>query len=70
MALRSAGEVVSDSTSVYVCDTLGELPELYILAGVAFVGGSLTPLGGHSLLEAAQAEHGAAVRADVAASGP
>ena len=61
VALRSAGEVVSDSTSVYVCDTLGELPELYSLAGVAFVGGSLTPLGGHSLLEAAQAEGGCAV---------
>ena len=61
MALRSAGDVVSASTSVYVCDTLGELPELYSLAGVAFVGGSLTPLGGHSLLEAAQAEGGCAV---------
>ncbi len=44
-----------------MCDTLGELPALYALAPVAFVGGSLVPLGGHNLLEAAQAPGGCAV---------
>ena len=61
VALRSAGEAVRSETAVYVCDTLGELPLLYSLAGVAFVGGSLVPLGGHSLLEAAQADGGCVV---------
>ena len=61
VALRSVGDPVGRETSVYVCDTLGELPHLYGLCGVAFVGGSLVPLGGHSLLEAAQADGGCAV---------
>ena len=34
-------------------DTLGDLNELYRLATVAFVGGSLVPVGGHNLLEPA-----------------
>ncbi len=38
---------------VLVVDTLGELRALYALADVAFVGGSLIPLGGHSLIEPA-----------------
>ncbi len=38
---------------VLVVDTLGELAALYQLAAVAFVGGSLAPLGGHSPLEPA-----------------
>jgi len=59
--LRSAGEMVESSTAVYVCDTLGELPALYALTGVAFVGGSLVPLGGHNLLEAAQAPGGCVI---------
>jgi len=46
---------------VYVCDTLGELEALYSAAGVAFVGGSLVPLGGHNLLEAARAAGGCAI---------
>jgi 3-deoxy-D-manno-octulosonic-acid transferase len=35
-------------------DTIGELASLYSLADVAFVGGSLVPRGGHSILEPAQ----------------
>jgi 3-deoxy-D-manno-octulosonic-acid transferase len=34
-------------------DTLGELSMLYAAADVAFVGGSLVPIGGHNLLEPA-----------------
>jgi 3-deoxy-D-manno-octulosonic-acid transferase len=36
---------------VLLLDTLGELPEFYAAADVAFVGGSLVPVGGHNLLE-------------------
>jgi 3-deoxy-D-manno-octulosonic-acid transferase len=34
-------------------DTVGELASLYASADVAFVGGSLVPIGGHNLLEPA-----------------
>jgi len=38
---------------VLLVDTVGELMNLYSLADVAFVGGSLVPVGGHNLLEPA-----------------
>lgn len=38
---------------VVVVDTLGELVSLYRLCTVAFVGGSLAPIGGHNILEPA-----------------
>jgi len=34
-------------------DTVGELAQMYSVADVVFVGGSLVPLGGHNVLEAA-----------------
>ncbi len=39
--------------AVFVIDTLGELMQFYGCADVAFVGGSLQPVGGHNLLEPA-----------------
>ena len=39
---------------VIVLDTVGELADLYGLADVVFVGGSLVPTGGHNMLEPAQ----------------
>ena len=36
-------------------DTLGELSQVYALASVVFVGGSLVPAGGHNILEPAVA---------------
>lgn len=39
---------------VLLLDTLGELMDFYATADVAFVGGSLVPIGGHNLLEPAQ----------------
>lgn len=36
---------------VLVLDSLGELPGLYARCQAAFVGGTLTPVGGHNLLE-------------------
>ncbi|MDB6103927.1 MAG: 3-deoxy-D-manno-octulosonic acid transferase [Gammaproteobacteria bacterium] len=40
-------------SEVLLVDTLGELLEFYAAADVAFVGGSLVPIGGHNLLEPA-----------------
>ena len=40
---------------MFVVDTLGELVSFYGCADVAFVGGSLQPVGGHNLLEPAAA---------------
>jgi len=50
--LRSAGDWPDGK--VYIADTLGELGLFYRLAPVAFVGGSLAPLGGHNPLEPAR----------------
>jgi len=49
---RSTGAVRPDAQVVLV-DTVGELAALYAAADVAFVGGSLVPVGGHNLLEPA-----------------
>jgi 3-deoxy-D-manno-octulosonic-acid transferase len=38
---------------VLLVDTVGEMMNLYALADLAYVGGSLVPLGGHNLLEPA-----------------
>jgi 3-deoxy-D-manno-octulosonic-acid transferase len=40
-------------SEVLLLDTLGELPEFYAASDLAFVGGSLVPVGGHNLLEPA-----------------
>src|SRR6202166_5159360 len=47
------------SGGVLLVDSIGELAGLYSLADVVFVGGSLVPRGGHSILEPAQ--HGVAI---------
>ncbi|TVP50158.1 MAG: 3-deoxy-D-manno-octulosonic acid transferase [Halomonas sp.] len=50
---RSLKQSVTAQTQVYLGDTLGELATLYAAGSVAFVGGSLVPLGGHNVLEPA-----------------
>lgn len=50
---RSLDEVPAPTDAVYLADSLGELPMFYAAADVAFVGGSLVPIGGHNLLEPA-----------------
>jgi 3-deoxy-D-manno-octulosonic-acid transferase len=50
---RSAGKAVPPSASVLLGDTMGELMTFYAAADVAFVAGSLVPIGGHNLLEPA-----------------
>jgi 3-deoxy-D-manno-octulosonic-acid transferase len=50
---RSEGETCAAATDIYLGDTMGELPLLYAAGEVAFVGGSLVPIGGHNLMEPA-----------------
>ncbi len=50
---RSITQAVRTEAQVLLVDTVGELAALYAAADVAFVGGSLVPVGGHNLLEPA-----------------
>ncbi len=50
---RSTGTEPKPETQVLLVDTMGELAALYASVDVAFVGGSLVPVGGHNLLEPA-----------------
>ncbi len=50
---RSLNKPASLQTQIFLGDTMGELLQFYQTANVAFVGGSLVPVGGHSLLEPA-----------------
>jgi len=50
---QSSGAPCSEDVSVYIADSMGELPRFYAAADVAFVGGSLLPYGGHNVLEPA-----------------
>ena len=52
-ATRAGGGAVGAEASVLLLDTLGELVLFYAAADLAFVGGSLVPVGGHNLLEPA-----------------
>jgi 3-deoxy-D-manno-octulosonic-acid transferase len=57
-ARRSALSAASPALApgeVMVLDSLGELAGVYARAALAFIGGSLSPRGGHNPLEAAQA---------------
>lgn len=51
-ALRSQHQILTNPTSIYVADTLGELGLWYRLGAVAMVGGSWVPIGGHNPFEA------------------
>ena len=50
---RTGQQRCEASTQVFLGDTMGELPMFYAASDVAFVGGSLVPIGGHNLLEPA-----------------
>lgn len=41
----------TSNASVFFGDTMGELPMFYAASDIAFVGGTLVPIGGHNLLE-------------------
>jgi len=49
---RSENRTVPVETGVVLGDSMGELPGYYGASDVAFVGGSLAPLGGQNLIEA------------------
>ncbi|MDO9103585.1 MAG: lipid IV(A) 3-deoxy-D-manno-octulosonic acid transferase [Methylovulum sp.] len=52
---RTSGAACTPSSDIYLIDTLGELKMLYVAADIAFIGGSMVPVGGHNILEAAAA---------------
>ncbi len=48
----SQGQHITNE-DVFIVDTMGQVKTLYALSDIVFVGGSLTPIGGHNILEAA-----------------
>ena len=48
---RTAGGAIAPDTRIVLGDTMGELYAYYAACDVAFVGGSLLPLGGQNLIE-------------------
>ncbi len=52
-ARRSRPAAADERAEVLIVDTHGELPGLYAASTAAFVGGTLVPVGGHNVLEAA-----------------
>ena len=68
-AVRSRGEA-PEGAAIYVADTLGELRALYGLARLAFVGGSVAPMGGHTPYEPAWAGCAVAHGPDVSNAAP
>ncbi len=50
-ALRSNGEKISQSTDIYIADTIGEVGLWYDIAKIVFIGGSLIPHGGQNFIE-------------------
>lgn len=52
--MRSTRQPIEPDTDIYLADTLGELGLFYRISDISFVGGSLTPKGGHNPLEPAR----------------
>lgn len=50
---RTSKQISQFDTDVFLIDTLGELKLFYATADLAFVGGSIVPIGGHNVLEPA-----------------
>ncbi len=50
---RTSMQPCSPSSNVFLADTMGEVPLFFAAGDIAFVGGSLVPVGGHNLLEPA-----------------
>ena len=59
VAQRSRHDPLGADTQIYLADTLGEMGLWFDLCSVAFIGGSLVPVGGHNAYEAVA--HGSAV---------
>ena len=54
VARRAAGQAPERDVDLYIADTVGELGLFYRLSQVAFLGGSLVPVGGHNPIEPAK----------------
>lgn len=54
LAVRSQNQMPSDTTDIYLADTIGELGLFFALCPVVFIGGSYAAQGGHNLLEPAR----------------
>jgi 3-deoxy-D-manno-octulosonic-acid transferase len=50
---RSSGSAASPNTRVFLGDSMGEMAAYYAAADLCYVGGSLVPLGGQNMIEAA-----------------
>ncbi len=50
-ALRSNEQPVTETTDIYIADTIGEMGLWYDLANIVFIGGSLIPHGGQNFIE-------------------
>ena len=50
-ASGDSDHTVSSKNGLVVVDTLGHLNDIYQIANLAFVGGTMVPIGGHNLLE-------------------
>ncbi len=50
---RTERQSCDAATEVFLVDTMGEVPLFFAASDIAFVGGSLVPVGGHNLLEPA-----------------
>lgn len=53
IAVRSRNDAITESTRVYLLDTVGELNNWFAGARLVIMGGSFIPRGGHNLLEPA-----------------
>ncbi|MCW8964086.1 MAG: lipid IV(A) 3-deoxy-D-manno-octulosonic acid transferase [Gammaproteobacteria bacterium] len=49
---RSIDKGMHDVKDIYLVDTLGELTQFFAACDVAYIGGSLVPIGGHNMIEA------------------
>ena len=49
---RSQSKPLDMPQDIYLLDTLGELTQFFAACDVAFIGGSLVPVGGHNMVEA------------------
>jgi len=49
---RSTDKGMHDVKDIYLVDTLGELTQFFAACDVAYIGGSLVPIGGHNMIEA------------------
>lgn len=52
--LRSKKGKITETTDIYIADTMGELGLFYSLANVVFIGGSFVDVGGHNPMEPAR----------------